>query len=106
MVAETLVIGLPSLTVGFLGSVILPLVIGFLIGMLAKKLLSIALILIAVFLLLSVGGFIAPDILAPVLNIGINDFPRALVVGRTLAGFIPFSSVAFIIGAIVGFLKG
>jgi uncharacterized membrane protein (Fun14 family) len=106
MVVDALVIGLPNLSAGFLGSIILPLVIGFLIGMLAKKLLSIALILIAIFLLLSVGSFIAPDILAPVLNIGINNLPRAIALGKTLASFIPFSSVAFIIGAILGFLKG
>lgn len=106
MTAEILAIGLPSLSAGFLGSILLPLVIGFLIGMLAKKLLSIALILIAILVLLGAGGFVAPDIFAPVMNIGMNNLPRAISAVRILAGFIPYSSIAFLIGAVLGFLKG
>lgn len=53
------VLGLDSIALG----------VGFFIGMVAKKLLSVALILIAIVLLLVLRGFVAPEVFASALNL-------------------------------------
>jgi uncharacterized protein YqfA (UPF0365 family) len=100
------VIPLPNLSVTFLSATIAPLVIGFLVGIIAKSAMKIG-IAIAIIVLILIGlGVLSPDkVLTPLLSLVKSGSALSSKVSE-LAGYLPYSSVAFLIGLAVGFFKG
>ncbi len=100
---------IPDLSLTFLIAAIIPLILGFIVGMIIKKALVIGLVIAAIILVLIVLGVVTPSqVLNPIasfLKPGSTGAALASYVDR-LAGYLPWSSLTFIIGAIIGFLKG
>jgi hypothetical protein len=96
----------PSLSTTFIVAALLPLVIGFIVGLLIKEFLKIGLIIAAIILLLIVAGFLSPDqVLKPLLGFlksssSVSDWVKRV------AGYLPYTSLTFIVGLVIGFLKG
>lgn len=96
----------PSLSATFIIAALLPLVIGFVVGLLIKKILTIGLIVAAIVLLLIVAGYLSPEqVLKPLLGFLKSSSTVSDWVKR-VAGYLPYTSLTFILGLIVGFLKG
>ena len=99
-------IGLPELSTTFLVATILPLILGFIVGLLIKSVLKIGIALAAIVIILILLGVITPDqVLTPLLGLFKSGSGLANDVQR-LASFLPYSSVTFIIGLAIGFLRG
>ncbi|MDA4118642.1 MAG: hypothetical protein OK455_09890 [Thaumarchaeota archaeon] len=96
----------PTLSVTFLVAALVPLVLGFLVGMVIKTALKIGLI-IAIIILIMIGlGILAPSqVLTPIVGAFKNGGALTSKVMQ-VAGYLPYSSITFLIGAAVGFLKG
>ena len=96
----------PDLSATFIIGLIVPLVLGFIVGLIIKKVLKVGIALVVIALLLIFLGFLVPDqVLAPIL--GAFRSGGALVDWvRRVAGYLPYSSLGFVVGAVVGFLKG
>jgi len=97
----------PDLSTTFLVAAIIPLIIGFIVGVIVKSALKIGIAIAVLVLLLIALGIITPDqVLTPLLSL-IGKSGGALTSGvQRLAGYLPYSSVTFIIGLAVGFWKG
>ncbi len=98
--------GVPDLTLTFLIAAIVPLIIGFVVGLIAKSVLKIGLVLAAIVIVLILLGILTPDqVLSPILSLFKSGGALNAEVTK-LAGYLPYSSITFIIGLILGFLKG
>jgi hypothetical protein len=96
----------PSLSATFIVAALLPLVIGFVVGLLIKKILTIGLIIAAIILILIIVGYLSPDqVLKPLLGFLKSSSTVSGWIKR-VAGYLPYTSLTFILGLIVGFLKG
>lgn len=97
---------LPSLSATFLVSILVPLVLGFLVGMVIKTAMKIGVTIALIILILIAVGIIAPDqVITPI----VSTFKSGgALTSKTLqvAGYLPYSSLTFLIGAAVGFLRG
>ncbi len=96
--------GIPS-EIAFLFPIIVPFIIGLLVGLLIKHSVKLLLILAALVIVLVVTG---------ALSIGFGDLydkameflPKLYDAGRGWVNVLPYSSVSFIIGLVVGLVKG
>ena len=96
----------PSLSATFIIAALLPLAIGFVVGLLIKKILTIGLIVAAIILLLIIAGYLSPEqVLKPLLGFLKSSSTVSDWIKR-VAGYLPYTSLTFILGLIVGFLKG
>lgn len=87
-------------------SVVGSFLLGLLVGALAKRILSAALILVALFITLMAFGYISHDQLVEFLRqIGMSAAEAAEWVVN-LRNVVPYTSIAFIAGLILGFWKG
>ncbi len=93
------IVGLPPLAV-----MVIPLILGLLVGFLAHRLLKVMVIAVIVLAVAAYFGLYALDI--PKLQQLVQHYgPVALSYGALVVGVLPLS-VGFIIGAIVGFILG
>jgi len=91
--------------IAWLVPIILPFIIGLLVGVLIKQSLKVILVLAALMVVLIVAG---------ALSIGFSDLydkameflPKLYDAGRGWINVLPYSSVAFLIGLVVGLVKG
>jgi len=96
----------PDLSTTFLIAALLPLAIGFIVGLLVKAFLKIGLIIAAILILLIVAGFLSPgQVLTPLIGFLKSSSTTSEWVNR-VAGYLPYTSLTFIVGLILGFLKG
>ena len=96
----------PDGSMTFIVAVLLPLIVGFLVGIVVKSAVKIGAALAAILLILIVVGMISPSqVLQPILSL-IRSGPSLLAKVSQLAGYLPYSAVTFIVGLVVGFLKG
>ena len=96
----------PDLSTTFLVTVILPLAIGFAIGILIKQVAKVGITIAALILLLIIAGFISPEqVLKPLIGF-LKSSSEAKEWVERVAGYLPYASVTFIVGLIVGFLMG
>ncbi len=80
--------------------------LGLLIGVLIKRIIAIGLILLAIVILLIVAGYVSPA--------QVEHFVQSLASNSTyyveklnsLKAYIPYNSIAFVIGFIIGLVKG
>jgi len=90
----------------FVVELFLPLLIGFGVGLLIKKFLAMGVIVAVVVALLIIAGSLSPDqVLKPLIGFLKSSSTVEAWLTR-VAGYLPYSSATFIIGLIVGFLKG
>jgi uncharacterized membrane protein (Fun14 family) len=96
----------PDLSATFIAAALLPLVIGFIVGLLIKNFLKIGLLIAAILLLLIIAGFLSPDqVLKPLLGFLKSGSTVSDWINR-VAGYLPYTSLAFVLGLVIGFLKG
>jgi hypothetical protein len=96
----------PDASVGFLTSLIVPLILGFLVGIVIKSILKVGLAIAFIIVILIATGILAPD---QVIGSVVSIFSRGeslITQVKQIAGYLPYSSVAFIIGAVIGYFKG
>ncbi len=97
----------PDLSTTFLVAAILPLIIGFIVGVIAKSVLKIGIAIVVLVLLLIAVGMITPDpILTPLLSFRGKSGSSLTSGVQRLAGYLPYSSITFIIGLGLGLWKG
>jgi len=99
----------PDLSIGFIAAIVVPLVLGFIVGLIAKSVLKIGLAIAALIIILIVLGVITPgQVITPLVALiksGASN-PTLASQAERFAGYLPYSSITFIIGLIVGFWKG
>ena len=96
----------PDLSTTFLVAAILPLIIGFIVGVIIRSAVKIGIALAVLAIVLIALGIITPgQILQPILSLVKNGTALSSDVQR-LAGYLPYSSLTFIIGLAIGLLKG
>ncbi len=96
----------PDLSTTFLVAAILPLILGFIVGVIVKSALKIGIAIALIIILLIALGVVSPDqILQPLLSL-VKSGPSLADYAQRVAGYLPYSSVTFLIGLAVGFWKG
>lgn len=91
--------------IAWLIPIFVPFIIGLLIGVIIKKALKLAIAIIALIIVLVVFGYITlpfEDIMAAAMSI----LPKIQEQLGPLINVIPYSSVTFIIGLVIGLWKG
>ncbi|MGC8631697.1 MAG: hypothetical protein ACP5T2_04660 [Thermoprotei archaeon] len=94
------------LSIAGLSGILISLVLGLLIGVIVKKVISLGLLLLALVLLLMAVGYIHPSFTASLLTYMQYYGPKAVADAQKIASLIPYSSIFFIIGFIIGVWKG
>jgi uncharacterized membrane protein (Fun14 family) len=96
----------PDLSTTFLAAAILPLVLGFIVGLIVKRVLKLGIAIAALIIVLIVLGVVTPgQIVSPLLSL-FRSSSTVSSEAQRIAGFLPYSSVTFLIGLAVGFFKG
>jgi len=96
----------PALSITFLISILVPLILGFLVGMVIKKALMIGAAIAIIVIILIALGIVAPNqVITPVMSVFRSGSALTSKVLQ-VAGYLPYSSLTFLIGAAIGFLKG
>jgi uncharacterized membrane protein (Fun14 family) len=96
----------PDLSSTFLIATILPLIIGFIVGVIIKSAIKIGIALVVLVVLLIALGIITPgQFLQPILSL-VKSGSSLSSYAQRVAGYLPYSSVTFIIGLAIGLLKG
>jgi uncharacterized membrane protein (Fun14 family) len=96
----------PDLSTTFLVSAILPLIIGFIVGVILRSAIKIGIALVILVILLIAVGVISPgQVLQPLLSLVKSGSSLTSYADR-VAGYLPYSSITFLIGLAVGYLKG
>ena len=99
-------IGIPDLSTTFLIAAIVPLIIGFIVGLIVKSVLKIGIALALLVIVLILLGVLTPDqVLKPLLGLVKSGGTLEGYVTR-VAGYLPYSSLTFLIGLVIGFWRG
>lgn len=80
--------------------------LGLLVGILIRRLLSVALIILAIVILALALGYIHPSSIMAILQYAGYAASVAYSKAQQFMTIIPFSSIAFIIGLVIGLVKG
>ena len=83
-----------------------PFVVGLLVGVLAKRIVSVAVVLAALFIALTALGYTSPQQVAQILQQIGYSAKDAVATAMNLRNAIPYSSLAFLIGLAIGLWKG
>jgi hypothetical protein len=95
----------PDLSVTFIVSLLVPLVLGFLVGIVVKGAVRIGAAIAVIILLLIFTGILTPSqIIQPIMSL-VSSGPSLASKVSQIAGYLPYSSVTFLIGLAVGFFK-
>ncbi|BBD72975.1 hypothetical protein HS1genome_1364 [Sulfodiicoccus acidiphilus] len=89
-----------------IGAVAIPFIIGLLIGLLIRKIISVGVILLALVVLLLALGYIRPEQISAFLQMAGEYAQQATTRAHEISGFIPYSSLSFVIGFVIGIVKG
>ena len=96
----------PDLSTTFLVAAILPLIIGFIVGVIAKSVLKIGIAIAILVLILIAAGIITPSqVLNPLVSL-VKSGSSVSSYAQRLADYLPYSSLTFIIGLGLGLWKG
>ena len=96
----------PDLSTTFLVAAIVPLIIGFIVGLIIRSAIKIGIALVVLVILLLALGILTPQqVLAPLLSL-VKSGSTLTAYANRVAGYLPYSSLTFIIGLAVGLLKG
>jgi len=96
----------PGTSLTFLGSLIIPLILGFLIGIVIKSAVKIGTAVVLIVIVLLVAGIVSPSqVIQPVVSLFKSGTALASKVDE-VAGYLPYSSIGFLVGLVLGYLKG
>jgi len=99
-------IALPDLSATFLVAAIVPLILGFIVGVIIRSALKIGIAIAVIIILLIAAGMITPEqVLKPLLSVA-KSGPELATYAQRVAGYLPYSSLTFLIGLAVGLWKG
>jgi len=99
-------VALPDLSTTFLVAAIVPLILGFIVGVIIRSALKIGIAIAVLIILLIAVGIISPgQVLQPLLSI-VKSGPDLVTYAQRVAGYLPYSSLTFLIGLAVGLWKG
>ncbi len=96
----------PDTSMTFIIALLVPLIVGFLVGIVAKSLIKVGVAIAIIVIILIVIGILAPD---QVLGGAVSLFKSGqseVVKVKQIAGYLPYSSITFLIGLAIGFFKG
>ena len=99
----------PDLSTTFLVAAIVPLIIGFVVGIIVRYALKIGIALVVLVVLLIAVGIITPgQVLTPLVSLVKSGATSGALTSyaNRVAGYLPYSSLTFIIGLAIGLLKG
>lgn len=95
----------PDVSTTFIVSLLVPLVLGFLVGTVIKSAIKIGAAVAIIVLLLIFGGILTPSqVIQPIMSL-VRSGPSLESGVSRLAGYLPYSSVTFLIGLAVGFFR-
>jgi hypothetical protein len=95
----------PAASLTFIGALIIPVILGFIVGIIIKRAVALgAAIAVLVILLIALGVLTPSQVIQPLVSL-FKSGPAIASKVSQIAGYLPYSSVAFIIGLAVGFLK-
>lgn len=96
----------PDGSITFITALVAPLILGFLVGIIAKAAVKIGVAIAVIIVLLIVVGFITPSqVIQPLVQL-VRSGPTIATKVDQIAGYLPYSSITFIVGFVVGFFKG
>ena len=96
----------PDASVTFVVALLVPLLIGFLVGVVARAAVKIGVAIAVILLILIVVGFITPgQVIQPLVGLA-ESGPSLVSKADQIAGYLPYSSITFILGLVIGFFKG
>ena len=96
----------PDLNTTFVVAVLVPLVLGFIVGVIIRSAIKIGIALVVIVILLIALGIVTPSqVIQPLMSL-IKSGPSLTSAVNRLAGYLPYSSLTFIIGLAVGLLRG
>jgi uncharacterized protein YqfA (UPF0365 family) len=96
----------PALDTTFIIAVLVPLVLGFIVGVIIRSALKIGIALVVIIVLLIALGILTPSqVIQPLMSL-VKSGPGLTSAVNRLAGYLPYSSLTFIIGLAVGLLRG
>lgn len=105
---RTIVAGfaLPDLSVSFIVAALVPLVLGFIVGLIIRSALKIGIAIAIIIVILIAAGILSPgQVLQPLLSL-VKSGPSLVPYAQRIAGYLPYSSLTFILGLLVGLWKG
>jgi hypothetical protein len=96
----------PDASLTFVAALLVPLVLGFLVGVIAKAAIKIGVAIAIIAIILIAFGLITPSqVVQPLVALFESGAGLATKVGQ-IAGYLPYSLITFVIGLVLGFLKG
>lgn len=99
----------PDLSTAFFVALIVPLILGVIVGIIMKSLIKVGIAIAVLIIILILVGVLTPgQVLTPLVALikaGVSS-PTLANEAKRLAGYLPYSSLTFIVGLLVGFLKG
>ena len=96
----------PDLSTTFIVAAVVTLMIGFNVWVIIKSAFKIGIAIAIILLILIAVGIISPgQILQPLLSF-YKSGPNLVAYAQRVAGYLPYSSLTFLIGLAIGFFKG
>ena len=96
----------PDLSTAFLVATLAPLIVGFIVGVVIRYVLKIGIALVALVIIFIVLGMVTPEqVLTPLLSL-VKSGGSLSAEAQRLAGYLPYSSLTFVVGLAIGLLKG
>lgn len=86
--------------------IIIPLIIGLFIGIIIKRTIKLAIVILALILILGALGYITLPSIQDVVQKASEYLPKIWSEAGDLINILPYSSITFIIGLLLGLWKG
>jgi uncharacterized membrane protein (Fun14 family) len=96
----------PDASLTFVGALLIPIVLGFLVGIIAKAAIRIGVAIAVIIIILILFGFLTPNqVIQPLVQL-FRSGPSLATKVNQVAGYLPYSTITFIVGFVIGFFKG
>ncbi|MGD0637925.1 MAG: hypothetical protein ABSA72_07785 [Nitrososphaerales archaeon] len=96
----------PDGSITFVAAILVPLILGFLVGIIGKAAIRIGAAIAVIIVILIVLGFLTPNqVIQPLVQL-VRSGPSLTSKVSQVAGYLPYSSITFIVGFVIGFFKG
>ena len=96
----------PDASITFVAALLVPLILGFLVGIIGKAAIRIGAAIAVIIVILIILGFLTPNqVIQPLVQL-IRSGPSLTSKVSQVAGYLPYSSITFIVGFVIGFFKG
>jgi hypothetical protein len=96
----------PDLSITFLTALLVPLILGFLVGLIAKGLFKVGIaVAVLIIVLIALGTLTPNQVIGPLVALFRSGEAYTSKVSQ-ISGYLPYSSVTFLVGLVVGFFRG